>query len=192
MRKILVIVLSILIFCCLYLSGVHNIWTLSIIMLTHFNGIPAPTWIIMNTSYSYGPHLTIPIMSVLWFINSVAFFYYWRWVIYYRGNKNVGDEYNKLLIVKAEKKWIYRWLLKGISTDVKWYYVAVIRLIPTPFSSNLLVCASMRKISMMNFMIGNGIAVLITTVYFSVAINMIKMSTVPEFIKNVLYLVHMC
>jgi hypothetical protein len=192
MKKLLVVFISVLIFFVLYLYNIHNIVTLSIIMLTHFNGIPAPTWIIMNSSYTYGPYLTIPLMSALWFINSTLFFYYWRWVIYYRKGKDISDEYTNYLKTKSEKSWIYRLVLKGINTNLKWYYVMFIRLIPTPLSSNILICSSFRKLSSLNFMIGNAIAILITTTYFSFAINLIKMSEVPNFIKNILYLIHMC
>jgi hypothetical protein len=191
MKKILIIILSLLLFYFLYSIGANNIYTLSAIMVSHFNGIPPPTWIIMNTSYLYGPYITIPLMSFLWAINSCLYFFYWRWVLFYKKDKDISKEYIDYLKNKKIKRWYDKILLKGLITNVKWYYVTLIRLIPTPLSSSVVICSAFRNMSIKNFIIGNTIAVLITTTYFSFAIKLIKIMEVPQFIKFMLYMIHM-
>lgn len=191
MKKLLILFTSLIIFFILYWVNINNIYTLSIIMLTHINGIPAPTWIIMNTSYLYGPHVTIPIMSFLWFVNSTLFFLYWRWVFYYRNGKDRSSQYIEYVQKKSTNSRFYKLLYRGLTVKPRWYIIALIRLINVPFGGSVMICSSLKNTSIMQYMIGNAIAIVMTTCYFSLAINLIKMAKIPTSIKLILYLIHM-
>ena len=192
MKKLLLVFASISLFLILYFTGLDNIWTYSTIMLTRFNGIPSPTWIVMKCSYNYGPLITIPIMTLLWFINSTFYFYFWRHVFFYKKDLDKSTEYIQKIQSKQKLSLRDKLLLKWLTSNLKWYYIVLLRFCPMPFSSSVMVCSSLKGISRINFLIGNFIAVFITTCYFAYAIDMIKMSEIPDVVKWILYIIHLC
>lgn len=196
MKKIIVCIASLAIVGLIMSTGLTQWWVYFLVMCVHFNGIPAPTWLVMAASYQHGL-VMIPIMFIGWTINSIAYFWYWRWVIFYRLGVNQSAVYTEEVENAAKnsrwrfKRRILKTVAAALQTKVQWWHVFLIRLIPIPASGGVPLCAGFASLKTKHYAIGNGLAILITTVYFSLLIDAVKASSLPQSIKILIYFLHL-
>ena len=175
--------------------GPPSWWLYALVMCLHFNGVPSPTWLVMASVYVVGLWVA-PLMYAAWLVNASWNFCYWRWVIYYRGGRNRAADYAAVV----ERRWragvgwrrrLLGWLDAALRRPCSWWHVALIRLVPVQASGTVIVCAGLPTLRFWPFVLGNALATIATTVYFSLMVDAVKASRMPGSLKALVYVVHL-